>query len=390
MFASAAQDAMADANVKAKDIEALFLGMSMHTLLGRECSPQVAAADWIGMRGKPATMNEGLCITSYHTVAEAVMSVASGRYDIVVAGSCDPIDRYTNGKVPNYLMRPINEFIEAGGDFMTSAISPYYTRWNGGKHFNYDDCVARYIEDNNLDAETMDDVLSAAAINNRYNAEKNPGAIKQTPYLEEAKAAGFDDVKTYLKSKFNPFLTKYHRLSHFSAGGEQGTAMIICSADIAKQFNKTPVEVLGFSVNTMRVDLPSNVLRCTEEAIKQAYAMADVSPDEIDYLQVTDMILGAQPYLSEMVGYLPKGQAWKYILEGRTRYNGDKPINTNGGDTSGGHCPAPSGMENYIETVVQMRGEAGGRQIKNPPKTSFLRGEGGGHSAAATVLRVQA
>ena len=55
----------------------------------------------------------------------------------------------------------------------------------------------------------------------------------------------------------------------------------------------------------------------------------------------------------------PKGEGWKYVLDGRIAYDGDKPMNTNGGRTSYGHAFGASGMADVFEAVTQMRGEAG-------------------------------
>ena len=86
------------------------------------------------------------------------------------------------------------------------------------------------------------------------------------------------------------------------------------------------------------------------------------------------------------MGYLPKGEGWKYALEGRLAYDGDKPINTNGGRASYGHAFGASGMADIHEAVLQMRGEAGARQVKKLPKHTMLRGFGGAQNVRAIIL----
>ncbi len=80
-------------------------------------------------------------------------------------------------------------------------------------------------------------------------------------------------------------------------------------------------------------------------------------------------------------------EGWKYICDGRTAYDGDKPINTNGGRTSFGHAHAASGLADVYEACMQMRGECGERQVKKLPKTTMLRGYGGSQNVAAVLLR---
>jgi acetyl-CoA C-acetyltransferase len=90
---------------------------------------------------------------------------------------------------------------------------------------------------------------------------------------------------------------------------------------------------------------------------------------------------------AEVVGYLPKGESWKYFRDGKTRFDGEKPINTDGGTQGIGHAFASTGIHNYKEAVLQMRGEAEGRQIPIPPKVVMIRGQGATHSVSIGILR---
>jgi acetyl-CoA C-acetyltransferase len=90
---------------------------------------------------------------------------------------------------------------------------------------------------------------------------------------------------------------------------------------------------------------------------------------------------------AEASGYLPKGESWKYFIEGRTAYDGDKPINTTGGRSSFGQAHGASGLAEVAEAVRQMRGLCGERQIKHPVKTAMIYGIGGGQTGTATILR---
>ena len=112
-----------------------------------------------------------------------------------------------------------------------------------------------------------------------------------------------------------------------------------------------------------------------------------VKPEELDIFFANDFIITSHLISAEIAGYLPWGEGWKYICEGRTAYDGDKPINTNGGRTSFGHAHAASGLADVYECCMQMRGECGERQVKKLPKTAMLRGYGGAQNIAAVLLR---
>lgn len=90
---------------------------------------------------------------------------------------------------------------------------------------------------------------------------------------------------------------------------------------------------------------------------------------------------------AEEVGYLPKGEGWKLAIEGQTAFDGDYPINTNGGRCHFGHAHGASGLADMFECVNQMRGTAGSTQVKKQPKTAMIRGFGGSQNVRCTILR---
>ena len=100
-----------------------------------------------------------------------------------------------------------------------------------------------------------------------------------------------------------------------------------------------------------------------------------------------DFIITSHLVSAEIAGYLPYGEGWKYICDGRTAWDGDKPINTNGGRTSFGHAHAASGLADVYEACKQLWGECKEHQVKQMPKTAMLRGYGGAQNVAAIVIR---
>ena len=74
-------------------------------------------------------------------------------------------------------------------------------------------------------------------------------------------------------------------------------------------------------------------------------------------------------------------------MDGRTKFDGDKPINPNGGRTAFGHAHAASGLADFYDAVLQIRGKAADHQVKKQPKTVFLRGFGGGQNVCSVIIR---
>ena len=122
-------------------------------------------------------------------------------------------------------------------------------------------------------------------------------------------------------------------------------------------------------------------------ASRQVYELTGVSPDEIDLFMCNDFFLASEIVSAEECGYLPRGEAWKYAIEGRTAFDGDKPINPHGGRCNFGHAHGASGIADIYEAVKQMRGEAGATQMAKRPQTTFLRGFGGSQNVRCQILR---
>ena len=148
-----------------------------------------------------------------------------------------------------------------------------------------------------------------------------------------------------------------------------------------------PIEVLGVGCAACEAITPHFEVNATEEAVRQVYEVTGVKPEEIDVFYSNDFIITSHLISAEIAGYLPYGEGWKYICEGRTAYDGDKPINTNGGRTAFGHAHAASGLADLYEAVRQMRGEAGEAQMKKIPKTAMLRGYGGAQNICTYIIR---
>lgn len=156
---------------------------------------------------------------------------------------------------------------------------------------------------------------------------------------------------------------------------------------IAGNLKHHPIEVLGIGSAACEATTPHFEVRATEEAVRQAYELTGLSGDDLDLFYANDFIITSHLVSAEIAGYLPYGEGWKYICEGRTAWDGDKPINTNGGRTSFGHAHAASGLADVYEACKQLWGECGGHQVKKQPRTAMLRGYGGAQNVAAVLLR---
>lgn len=385
LFGYAALDAMADAHVEPRDVQYFFHGSANPHVLNNCITPNVQVADWFGMRGKGSLSHSEGCCTGYIALEEAVMAVASGAYDIVLSGCSEMGTGMPDGNTPDHMRVPLTT--EVLFPDLDSIFDRAYGRYlGGGPGMNHDDWINYYAKENNLSADVIDDVLNHQAYHFRRAAALTPRAIRRTTFDEMAKEAGFDDVWEYMKSPYNPKMTQYLRVSSDSCVADGAACCIVVPTEIAKQFNEKPIEVLGVGASVLDAIVPHLEKKATAEAARQVYDVTGLTPDDIDLLYVNDFIGSSAFLAAEEVGYLPKGEGWKYALDGRIAYDGDKPMNTNGGRTSYGHAFGASGMADVYEAVIQMRGEAGERQVKKTPKHTFLRGFGGAQNVRAIIL----
>ncbi len=389
LFAWAAIDAMDDAGIDASDIDYYFHTQSGAANFSDYSTPAVQVGDWAGLRGRGAAHHAEACCSGYVALDMAVNMVASGKYDIVLSGGVEMASSlYISGK-PAHMRRSLG----AGGLFSVGSgparlIDRAYGRYMGidSLQVTMDLVCEKYCRTYGLSYEQMDDVLNALSLSARRNAAKTPRALLRTEFAELAAEHGFASAMEYMKSDHNPKISRYLRVSGFEATCDAAGAIIVCPTEIAKQFKQQPIEVLGIGMSTVNAGQIDNEERATTEAIRQVYEKTGVKPNEIDLLCANDFVIPSQLMVAEASGYIPRGEGWKYALDGRTAYDGDRPINTNGGRTNG-HAWAASGLCDHYEVVMQMRGKCGERQLKKTPVTTLMRGFGGTQNCTAAILR---
>ncbi|MDA1099162.1 MAG: thiolase family protein [Proteobacteria bacterium] len=148
--------------------------------------------------------------------------------------------------------------------------------------------------------------------------------------------------------------------------GDGAAAAILCSEDYLRNL---PGKVQGRAVKVKASALSGGKYRSLEEpgltkiAADKAYAMAGVTPADIDVAEVHDATSFCEIYQVEMMGFCGIGEGGKFIGDGHTMLDGKIPVNTSGGLVSKGHPVGATGLSMIHELTVQLRGEAGARQV---------------------------
>jgi acetyl-CoA acetyltransferase len=238
----------------------------------------------------------------------------------------------------------------------------------------------RYLHDHGVSTSA----LSAVAAKAFRNGALNPNAWRRTELTEQQVAE-------------SPMLSHPLTQYMFCSPGEGGVALVVCRADRAHEFTKTPVylssvalrsrlfgsfEVLAPWIAVDRADSP------TVQAAQAAFELAGVAPEDVDVAQVQDTESSAEIIHMAETGLCKHGEQEALIAAGATGIGGSLPVNTDGGCLANGEPIGASGLRQVYESVLQLRGHAGPRQVPDDPKVAFTHVYGApGVSACAVLTR---
>ena len=166
-----------------------------------------------------------------------------------------------------------------------------------------------------------------------------------------------------------------------------GGAYVLVSADRAKELSKKPVYVLGNATavwNRQISSMEDLTVTAAKESGAKAFAMAGLSPQDIDVVQLYDAFTINTLLFLEDLGFCKKGEVKDFVKNGGIAPGGHTPVNTNGGGLSCVH-PGMYGIFALIEAVRQLRGEGGDRQVKGA-KLAVAHGNGGTLSSQSTAV----
>jgi len=197
---------------------------------------------------------------------------------------------------------------------------------------------------------TTEEQLGHVAVVQREYARMNPLAIHRDPMT----------IEDYLAT---PYIIEPFRRQDFTTVSDGGAALIVTSAERARDLPKQPVNVLGMAQQgAWRAnDREGNIERpWLRDVAKRLYASSGLDPQDIDCLYVQDPFSFYIIDMLEKYGFCQEGEGGPFVASGETRLNGKLPVNTNGGQLSESYM---WGWLHLCEAVRQLRGECGERQV---------------------------
>ena len=160
------------------------------------------------------------------------------------------------------------------------------------------------------------------------------------------------------------------RVGDCCANADGSSCIVLAAEEKARALRKKPVWVLGAGAASAPVNLAGRDLftglSAAREAARQAYRMAGVGPGEIDVAEVHDCFTIAELMAYEDLGFAAPGEGRELIRSRATYREGKIPVNVDGGLLSKGHPIGATGGSQVRTIVLQLRGEAGPMQVKDP------------------------
>ena len=357
LFAEAATEALEESNLKSKDVQALFLGNCLGDFSEGQGMVQAFAAENIGCFNIPANRYEGACASASMAVRDAFMWVASGFYDVVLAGGVERAAAMGTALAT----RTFSMFSDSHYEYPSGITFPAVFAMLAHLY------SAKY----GIPLAKLKEQMATVSVQSYRHGMFNPKAHLRKEV----------NVEAVLKSFMVSTPIQLHDCCPFSDGA---AAVILASEEVAKKLTSKPVYMIGVGQSSsgplanQQEYLPR--LRAREISSKQAYDMAGVTPQDIDVCELHDCFSIASLIAAEGLGFFEFGKSGEAWTKGEADIGGKVAINPSGGLKSKGHPIGATGAGQVYEIAKQLRGEVEPeRQVQGAKigMTDTLGGDGG-------------
>ena len=351
----AVREAMKDAGVEWEDLQFAY-GAS-----DAAGNPDTMV-DRLGLTGMQFINVRNGCAAGGSALFSAQMAIKSGEFELGLAVGFDKHPRGAFNAMPAEYNLP--EWYGEAGYMIT-------TQFFANK-------IMRYMHLNGISQTTLGRVAEKAF----RNAVHAPHAWRREPV----------DIDTILNA---PLVSDPYTKYMFCSPAEGGVALLLASEKKARELGKPLVRLKAATMRTrppgsFEVFAPSVDIErggsATNIASRDAFRLSGLGPEDISVAQLQDTEAGAEIMHMAENGFCKDGDQERWLAEGLTEIGGKLPVNTDGGCLACGEPIGASGLRQVYENVVQLRGDGGGRQVPNNPKTAYSHVYGAPGVSAVTIL----
>lgn len=292
--------------------------------------------DRLGRTGVEVVNVENASSSGSTAFRHAYLAVASGQVDVAMACGVGKMDR-------EHFSDPRRAL--GGGEFNLRVVLAS-AQLNAASVFAM--VARRRMHERGTDPEVLARIVSKS---------HDYGALN--PYAHFQKPISVDEARN-ARMIADPL-----RLYDCCPTSEGGAAAVLTTTEIAEKLGRHPVVEVASSASRSAAESPSawENAELTTTTADAAYKIAGVGPEDLDLFQVHDAFSNEELEYYEALRICAPGEAERLVMDGATGLGGRIPCNTDGGLLSRGHPIGPTGIAQVWETVLQLRGQAGQRQV---------------------------
>jgi acetyl-CoA C-acetyltransferase len=368
MMCESSHDAIVDSGIDKKKIDALYVANMASGRSSRQLGLASALVDRLNLTPIAADTIENGPASGGSAIKHGVMAVASGWHDTVLVVGGERLREVNGLEATETVSLLSHRYAEYVYGVTLPALAGLFARL--------------YMDKYGITAEH----LALAAIKNHANGARNEKAhLKEMVPTLEGILTGPQAANN------NPYMADPLRYFDMCPVSDGSSAVLLCPAEMANDFAKTPVRVAGMGQATdchaVHERPDPTVLSAVELAAKQAFGRAKLAPKDVGVCEMHDAFSILEFAEMEACGFYEKG-GYKYAVEsGENKIDGSLPVNPSGGLKSRGHPVGNTGVSQIVELCYQLRGDAPGYQVTNDPQHGFAVNFGGfGNNVVATVL----
>jgi acetyl-CoA C-acetyltransferase len=336
-----ATEALKDASIEANDVDEIVLG---HFNAG--FSPQDFTAALVlqadpAFRFKPATRVENACATGSAAVHQGLKSIAANAAKIVLVVGVEQMTKTPPAEIGKNLLKA--SYLPEDGN-IAAGFAGVFGKIAGSYFQKYGD---------------QSDALARIAAKNHKNGVENP-------YAQIRKDLGFEFCRA--ESEKNPRVAGPLKRTDCSLVSDGAAAIVLADVATAMKLGKP---MIAFRATAHAQDfLPMSKRDILQfegcrEAWTRALGKAGIQLGDLSFVETHDCFTIAELIEYEAMGLAKPGQAARAVEEGVTEKTGKLPVNPSGGLKAKGHPIGATGVSMHALSALQLRGDAGGMQIKN-------------------------
>ena len=336
------KEAVEDAQITTIEIDASVICSAPE--YDKQRSPSGVLAEYLGLTPQPTFYVESLCSSSSMGVRLAYSLIKSGLHDSVAVIGFQKMSEISSAESQERMGRGADIQWESPFGTMMPAYYAMYARAHMEKY-----------------GTTLDDLALI-----RVKAATYGQINKKAVYRKSVTFEMFSDPENIMSGPVASPL----RVGDCCANADGSSCIIVANEEKSRAFAKKPVWILGLGAASTSVNLSGrdmfSGLTVARQAGKQAYNMAGVTAKDIHVAEVHDCFTIAELMAYEDLGFAKPGEGRDLIKSKETYKEGSMPVNVDGGLLSKGHPIGATGGSQIRTIVLQLRGEAGEMQVKDP------------------------